>query len=215
MIRSFVNKIKATKKVANEKNVHNWFNCVYQSIFIIFATSIILSLYTISYFTTDDTSLQEVQQYALLLPLGYTLLLSYFLLEKLILLHIWAFSKLNKKIFELWQKMDMYWFRKYRKHSPVTEGLSKLQNKASKINSSKRKRRIVTIAVIVGLVAIQIGFRVPYMLEAIEEPEPILTPEEIQQITDMTPQELEEYKAMYEAAQQEEQQNRVKVNIGR
>lgn len=213
MIKGFVNKIKDTQKIAREKNVHNWYNCVFHSIIIILGISLVLSLHTIQYLGVNlDTTLGDLIltfQPAIFLPLIYSLTLSYLFLQKLIILHILAFEQLNKIIFKLWQKMDMYWFRKYRKHSPITEGLAKFQSKMEKFNKSKSKKqkRLIVIGVITFLLIIQIGYRLPYEIE-----EPVLTPEEFSQTVEMTPEEYEEYKEMYDSIQQEK--NRVRVNTG-
>lgn len=176
MIKDFVNKVKATKKVANEKNVHNWYNCVFHSVILILVASLGLSLLTMNLFIDSSTPIGEIPLAAALIPLAYGLLLSWLFLEKLILLHIKVFELINKYTLKAWQKLDMYWFRKYRKHSPLTEGLSKVQNKVSKFqsNSSKRRKKLVIIAVIAGLILLQVGLRAPVLIDIFtDEPETI------------------------------------------
>ena len=202
-------------KIAREKNVHNWYNCVFHSIIIILGTSLILSLYTIQFLGVSlDTTLGELIltfQPAIFLPMIYSLTLSYLFLEKLIILHILIFERLNKVIFKLWQRMDMYWFKKYKKHSPITEGLAKFQSKMTKFNStkSKKQKKLILVGVIAILLVIQIGFRIPYLIETFEEEKPILTPEEINKLVDLTPEEQEQYERMYNELQKEE--NRIKI----
>ena len=175
MIKNFVNKVKATKKVANEKNVHNWYNCVFHSVILILVASLGLSLLTMNLFIDSSTPIGEIPLAAVFIPLGYGLLLSWLFLEKLILLHIKVFELINKYTMKAWQKLDMYWFRKYRKHSPLTEGLSKLQNKASKIQSrSPRTKKLIIIGVIAGLILLQVGLRAPILIDILtDDPEPI------------------------------------------
>ncbi len=179
MIKNFVTKIKATKKIANEKNVHNWYNCVFHSVIIIMGISMILSLYTIVYLAdiTLDTTIGELlinMQIGIFLPIAYSIILSYVFLEKLVILHILIFEKFNKQVFKMWQKLDMYWYKKYKKHSPLTEGLSKLQSRIAKFQTrSKRQRKIIIIAVIFALILVQVGFRAPLIIELLEEPEEI------------------------------------------
>lgn len=179
MIKNFVTKIKATKKIANEKNVHNWYNCVFHSVIIIMGISMILSLYTIVYLAdmTLDTTIGELlinMQIGIFLPIAYSIILSYVFLEKLVILHILVFEKFNKQVFKMWQKLDMYWYKRYKKHSPITEGLSKLQSRVAKFQTrSKKQRRIVIIGIIVALLLVQVGFRAPLIIELLEEPKEI------------------------------------------
>lgn len=175
MIKNFVNKIKDTKKIATEKNVHNWYNCIFHSIVIILIASMVLSLYTIHLFGVSmDTTLGELIltfQPGIFLPLIYSLTLSYLFLEKLIVLHIMAFAKLNKIIFKGWEKFDMWYYRKYRKTSPITENLAKVQRKISKFQSTKRRRRLLLVSVVLLVVLLNFAIRLPYMMESMEQTE--------------------------------------------
>lgn len=175
LIRNFVDKIKATKKVANEKNVHNWYNCVFHSVIIILIASMVLSLYTIHFFGINlDTTLGELIltfQPGIFLPFVYSLTLSYLFLDKLIILHIMAFAKLNKIIFKGWEKFDMWYYRKYRKTSPITENLAKFQRKISKYQSTKRRRRLLLVGVILFVVLLNFTIRLPYIMDSLEQTE--------------------------------------------
>lgn len=171
-------------------------------------TSMILSLFTIFYLAdvTLDTTIGELlinMQIGVFLPIAYSIVLSYLFLERLVILHILAFEQINKLIFKFWQKLDMYWFKKYKKHSPLTEGMVKIQEKVGKFQKtkSKKQRRVIIIAVIFALILVQVGFRAPIIIDYFEEEQPVLTPEEISQgIAEENFQEQEE---------------RIKVNIGR
>jgi len=175
MIRNFFEKIKETKKVATEKNVHNWYNCVFHSVILIMITSMILSLYTIHLFGINlDTTIGELIltfQPGIFLPLFYSITLSYLFLEKLIVLHILAFAKFNKLIFKGWEKFDMWYYRKYRKTSPLTENLAKVQRKISKYQSTKRRRRMLLVGVIIFVVLLNFTIRLPYIMESLENTE--------------------------------------------
>src|SRR3990172_8906481 len=155
MKSNFITKIKATQKLAKEKNVHNWYNCVLQSIMIIFITSSVLSVYTITYvFEVDETTpINEIPVLGLALPFILTMAISYVFLEKIIINH--------------WQKFDMWYFRRYRKHSPLTENLSKLQAKQAKL--SKKTRKIIIGLLIASLILFNVFIRIPYILESIED----------------------------------------------
>lgn len=154
MIKDFLDKIKRTKKIANERNIHNWHNILFQGILMIFATSLLLSLITLLYL--DGSSFGQIltrsQASTLLFPIFYTALLSYLFLEKIIIGMILLFEKMNKYLFRGWQKYDMWYYRKHRKTSPLTENISKIQQKATKLKLTKTKRIIITISLIILVV---------------------------------------------------------------
>lgn len=173
MIKDFVEKIKATKRVASQKNVFNWYNCVFHSLIIIMGTAMVLSLFTIIVLAdvTLDTTIGELlinMQVGIFLPILYAITLSYLFLEKLILVHIHVYEKVNRYIFKGWQKFDMWYYRKYRKTSPLTESLAKIQQKIAKHNpNSKRNKRIVLVCVIAFFILLNISVRMPIILDYI------------------------------------------------
>ncbi len=170
MIKDFVGRIKATKKLADEKNIRNWYNCLLQGIIVIFAISLYLSLYTISFFKDVwETPVGELPFYAVLLPIVYSVILSYLALEKLIILNILILEKLSKIVFTNWQKFDMWYFRKYRKDSPITSFLAKIQLKFMNSKMSKRKRRLIMLSLIAGLILLNFSVRIPMLLDSAEE----------------------------------------------
>lgn len=147
---NFIKKIKATKRIANEK-MFNWYNCLFQGLLLILCVSLAMTVFTVNY-----SSVEFNNAMLLGLPIIYAVILTYFFLEKIIILHILLFEKLNKMVFTGWQKFDMWYYRKYRKTSPLTENLAKFQHKASKYKISKMKRRVI-IMTLIGL-AIMINF---------------------------------------------------------
>jgi len=170
LIKDFVGRIKATKKLANEKSIHNWYNCLLQGIIIIFGSSLVLALYTMSLF--KDVWETPVGELPLLtfygLPILYSIILTYLFLEKLIIIQIYILEKLQKYLFKAWQNFDMWYYRKYRKTSPITEFLSKIQEKMSKSKMSKTKRRIIMVSLVAFLLLLNFGIRVPMVLESME-----------------------------------------------
>jgi len=177
MIKEFVEKIKATKKVAQQKNVHTWYNCVFHSMILILVASFMLSLYTIVLIAdiTLDSTIGELlisMQIGIILPIFFAITLSYLFLEKLIILHILVFEKMNRIIFKGWQKFDMWYYRRYRKTSPITEYLSKFQQMIAKRQTSKKNRRIVLVCVIAFFVILNIAVRLPAIFDQTET-EPI------------------------------------------
>ena len=166
---NFLTKIKATQKLAKEKNVHNWYNCILQSIMIIFISSTVLSVYTTSliFDIKDTTPISQIPMILFIMPFIFTMILSYVLLEKLIIFHILLYEKIHKSAFKAWQNFDMWYYRKYRKHSPLTEILSKIQARQAKLG--KNKRRLLLGLVIAGFILLNIFVRIPAVLDSIEE----------------------------------------------
>lgn len=168
LIKDFVGRIKATKKLAKDKNVHQWYSCLLHGVIIIFGSSLILSLYTMSFFSTIwETPIGELAFYTFGLPLLYSIILTYLFLEKIIILEILLFEKINKLVFKSWQRFDMWYFRKYRKTSPLTEYLAKLQMKIGKNKMSKRKRRLIMLSLIAGLIILNFAVRVPIIFDSV------------------------------------------------
>lgn len=169
MIKDFVGRIKATKKLANEKSVL-WYNCLLQGIIIIFGSSLVLALYTMSMF--KDVWETPVGELPLLtfygLPILYSIILTYLLLEKLIIIQIYILEKFQKYLFKAWQNFDMWYYRKYRKTSPITEFLSKIQERMSNSKMSKTKRRIIMVSLVAFLLLLNFGIRVPMVMESME-----------------------------------------------
>jgi len=166
MIKDFINRIKDTRKVARERNVHNWTNIILHSILLIMGASLLLSFYTMFAFT--DIGNSDLGQIAFsALPIAYGIFLTFTLLDKIIVLQIIAFEKLNKIIFKQWQRMDMYWFRKYKTHSPLTDGVSKISNVSNKLNKKPKTRKIIIVCLIIFLLAINIAIRAPLIIDVI------------------------------------------------
>ncbi len=170
-------KIKETKKFANERNVHNWFNILLHSVLfcLVGGTALSLGLLVLTadleiHSNLKDTILMnmiwEFNKFSMFIFAGILALL---FMERMIKLQVLAYEKFNKFLFNMWQRFDMWYYRKYRKHSPLTEGLSKLQEKASKNKRklSKNQKRMVTIIVIGVMLLILTPFRIIPMIENI------------------------------------------------
>lgn len=186
MIKDFISRIKDTKKIARERNVHNWTNIIFHSILMIMGASLILSFYTMFAFT--DIGNSDLNEIAFsILPITYGIFLTFTLLDKIIVLQIIAFEKLNKVIFKQWQKIDMYWFRKYKKHSPLTDGVSKISDVSKKLNDKPRTRKIVIVSLVIFLLIINIAIRAPLITEIINDLSGEKKPTEL--LTDIIPEE--------------------------
>lgn len=169
----FITKIKDTQKLAKSKNVQNWYNCILQSIMLIFLSSILLSGFVlVLFYNVDDTTpIGQIPIIMFVMPFIISIGLSYIVLEKLIILHILVYEKLHKKIFKAWQNFDMWYFRKYRKHSPLTEYLAKIQEKQAKL--SKNKRKLLLGLMIAGFILLNVFVRIPMILDSLEERKPL------------------------------------------
>lgn len=74
---------------------------------------------------------------------------------------------------KLWDKYDMWYFRKHRKHSPLTEFQFKIQSKREKYQKklSKRQRKAITITAIILIIALQFLVRLPSFIDDFEPDE--------------------------------------------
>lgn len=94
---------------------------------------------------------------------------------------ILLFEKMNKYLFRGWQKYDMWYYRKHRKTSPLTENISKIQQKATKLKLTKTKRIIITISLII-LVVITNFLQPLFFNEPVVEPPVIMPDDQLVQI---------------------------------
>ena len=142
------------KKFASSKNVpEQSFSFFMVLQFLLIGTSIIsiATLYLISMLPIQD-SIFTTLALNMVLPGWFIILLfgfgKYFFYAKI--LEIYYFNKaLSKGI----NKLDMYWWRKYRKQSPVTEALSKMQTKTgtAKRKLTKPQKALIFIALMAAL----------------------------------------------------------------
>lgn len=76
----------------------------------------------------------------------------------------------SKAMMKFIDKLDMYYWRKHKTSSPLTENIAKIQNKIQdkKQKLTKRQAKFIGIAIIVILIIIQLGIRVPSIIEDYE-----------------------------------------------
>jgi hypothetical protein len=151
-------KILEVKEKAKTKNVI-FLQVIYFTMIGIFTLSIFSSIFMIlgvsilqSELGMDDNwVLNTIMEQALLITLATV---TWFLLVPMMRFVIYALDHFNKLlakvIMKAIDKLDMYWFRKYRTHSPVTKFIDKVQTKA----------------LIVGLIMLQVWMRFP-MIESV------------------------------------------------
>ncbi len=194
LIKQKIQKIKDTKKIAQERNVNNWFQCCYYSFIGIFTFSTLLSLLTILGIEQLEhgTALQGtltmniIWSVASAIPFIYTAILFFTVYEKVIILHIYIFERINKLIFKAWDKLDMIWFKKYRKSSPLTESMAKVQEKGTKWGSklTKNQKRVFKFTVVTILVVGLLWMRAPMYTDIMDswEKQSIIEKNEIGQL---------------------------------
>lgn len=142
------------RKFASTKNVPEQSFSFYMVLqFVLIGTSIvsIATLYLISMLPIQDSIITTVLL-NMVLPGWFMILLfgfgKYFFYAKILEIHY-----LNKALSKGLTKLDMYWWRKYRKQSPVTEVLSKMQTKGStaKRKLTKPQKALIFIALMAVL----------------------------------------------------------------
>lgn len=169
-------KIKETKKFATEHNVQNWYNILLHGVILMLFGGLIISLGSILFL--DNLESNSDLKGTLLMNLlwgsatGFPFLFAFALaitfLPKLIMMEVLLFEKINRFMFNQWQKLDMWYFRKHRKHSPLTDGYSKITSKyGSKI--SKKQKKVIAICLAVLLIGLQLIWRVPALIEDFKE----------------------------------------------
>ncbi len=171
-----IRKIKETKKIAQEKNVSgSWYQGLMYSIFGLFFIGTLISLpiavgldIVIREMDWKGTVFEE--QIFNVMNVGVVLIPIIFvftLVERGIMMYILMMEKINKVIFNGWQKLDMWYFKKHRKHSPLTDGYSKINDKTGKLSSklSKNQKKAIKIALIIVLISINIYWKAPIIEE--------------------------------------------------
>lgn len=173
-------KIKGTKKIAQEKNVSSswWYGFIYgiASLFllgsmltfgIIILTSSIIVVTSLEGTIIETIAFDVMTVSVVIIPILFV----FTLLDKMIILHLIIFQNINKALFYLWNRLDMWYFKKYRKHSPLTEGYSKLSDRTAKYSSklSRSQKKMIKIALIMVLVGVQVYWKLPMFEELMIE----------------------------------------------
>lgn len=136
------------RKFASSKNVPESAFSFWMVIqFVLIASSILSigTLYIIGSINLPDNILVQIGL-NMVIP-GWVLILffglgKYFFYAKILEIHY-----LNKLLTKGINKLDMYWWRKYRRQSPVTDALNKMQGKKAKRNLTKPQKALVFAAV--------------------------------------------------------------------
>ena len=179
LIKKRLKKIKETKKFATDHNVHSWYNMLLHGIMFVLIGGFLVSLGAI--ILLDDIESHSTLKGSLLMnglwgiattfPFTFAFILALIYLPRIIMLEVLLNEKIQRYMMAGWQKLDMWYFRKYRKHSPLTDSYSKIYEKTTKYTSklSRNQKKLITIGIVILLVSVQVGIRLPLILETIND----------------------------------------------
>ena len=146
LIRNQLERIKATKKLANEMGAHPWHASVFDALYLTVGLCIVGSFYTwvaienfentLMYVPTWFPIIWQIADYIPFIYLGVIFLL---LIDKFIILFIHIHSFILKKIMIGIQKIDIWYWRRTGKEAVVTNAFGKFNNKVGGFDSKKRK----------------------------------------------------------------------------
>ena len=145
-IKDQIEKIKNTKKLANELNAHPWHASVFDALYLAVGLTIVGSFYTWVAMDNFDDTLQydtwwmdaawSVADYIPFIYLGAIFL---FAIDKFIIFFIHIHSFILRKILIGIQKVDIWYWRRTGKEAVISNAFNKLNTKAGRIDSRKRK----------------------------------------------------------------------------
>ena len=161
---NYFEKIKATKKVARDKNIGVWWMPVFDSFLITVYLSWQLSVGVWialdawqsgqDYVPWYMDSLWEISSFSLTIFMS---IITFTILDKIILFFIYMHSYANKLVLQGITKLDMYLWRKTGRDTVVTNFIWKMQRKY--MSRSKRERKIMTFA-FVGMIGAYYGWMI-------------------------------------------------------
>ena len=161
LIRNQINRIKATKKLANELNAHPWHASVFDALYLTIGLCIVGSFYTWvamenigDTFTYTPSWLNLAWQFADYIPLIYLAIIFLFVIDKFIIFFIHVHSFILKKMLIGIQKVDIWYWRRTGKEAVITNAFSKFNSKAGGFDS--RKRKIVDYTLYCGLLILML-----------------------------------------------------------
>lgn len=129
---NYIQRIKDTKKLAREKNISNWITPVFESVLII------------SYLSWKITF---GDWFVTIVIVGIIVIT---LCGKVIIFFIHIHAYINKIVFQLISKLDMYFWRKTGRDTVITNFIWKLQGKY--MSKSKRQKKILNIIFVISRV---------------------------------------------------------------
>ena len=157
-LHDYIARIKATKKLAREKNVPVWLIPFANSVGLILLTAVYLGVYTLVALVDMEKNMDYVPVWwkilvghADWLPLIYFAVICLAMLDKVLITIIIVQSAITKSIFEIIQKADHKIWRKTGKDSFIANKIWWLQQKWVGLN--KRIRAMIIIQFLIVFVS--------------------------------------------------------------
>ena len=157
-LHDYIARIKATKKLAREKNVPVWLIPFANSVGLILLTAVYLGVYTLVALVDMEKNMDYVPVWwkisivhADWLPLIYFAVICLTMLDKMLITIIIVQSAITKSIFEIIQKADHKIWRKTGKDSFIANKIWWLQQKWVGLN--KRIRAMIIIQFLIVFVS--------------------------------------------------------------
>ena len=157
-LHDYIARIKATKKLAREKNVPVWLIPFANSVGLILLAAVYLGVYTLVALVDMEKNMDYVPVWwkilvvhADLLPLIYFAVICLTMLDKVLITIIIVQSAITKSIFEIIQKADHKIWRKTGKDSFIANKIWWLQQKWVGLN--KRIRAMIIIQFLIVFVS--------------------------------------------------------------
>jgi len=157
-LHDYIARIKATKKLAREKNVPVWLIPFANSVGLILLTAVYLGVYTLVALVDMEKNMDYVPVWwkilvghADWLPLIYFAVICLTMLDKVLITIIIVQSAITKSIFEIIQKADHKIWRKTGKDSFIANKIWWLQQKWVGLN--KRIRAMIIIQFLIAFIS--------------------------------------------------------------
>ena len=153
--RDYIDKVKATKKLAREKNVPVWEIPLANSVGIIILTAVYMSIYTWIAIVDMEKSFQYIPfwwntfiEIANWLPLIYLSILCFTMLHHVLTVFIIFQAVLTKCIYNGIAKIDHKIWRKTGRDSVIANKIWQVQQKWLSIDSKKRRKIVVCVLIL-------------------------------------------------------------------
>ncbi len=154
----YIARIKATKKLARDKNVPVWLIPFANSVGLILLTAVYLGVYTLVALVDMEKNMAHVPAWWKMLvihadwiPLIYFAVISLTMLDKVLIIIITIQSEITKSIFEIIQKADHKIWRRTGKDSFIANKIWWLQQKW--VGLDKRIRVMIIIQFLIVFVS--------------------------------------------------------------
>ena len=153
--KSYFDKIKNTKTLASSSGV-NWYISLFNSLLITVGISSILSQavwYLLDSLQTNQiyqpyymSAMWELSSFSLII---FNTIILFTIQHRIIEALIKLNSYLNKLIFKGISRFDLWYWKRYRKESILTNNIFKIQNKY--MSRSKKQKKIINFAFVICL----------------------------------------------------------------